>query len=244
MEEISTLHKDIVKDDQYLKNRHINLHNFPTFGINTQGIIECKPEMKFRRFNESETLNELTVRKYDCISYEEMYQKEIDEAEKIGFDKGYQKGINDGSLTGKKEIEPVLNKLIKAINEIQIIKLNLSRNIEVEAVNLSLAIAKKIVGNEISINKKIIVNVVKEALKKVDGHEDIKIKVNPEEMKMLEDNKIELKKIANYVQELQIVGDAHITPGGCIVETNIGDIDARIEKQFKVIEDAFKLDCL
>ena len=28
--------------------------------------------------------------------------------------------------------------------------------------------------------------------------------------------------------------------GGCIIETNLGDIDARIEKQLQAVEEAFR----
>ena len=222
----------------------MNLHTFPSFGISTQGALECKIESKFKRFNQSDTFNDLTANQYNCLTYEEMYQREIEAAEKQGYDQGYLKGLSDGAIAGKKEIDPVIQKLGKAFDEVNQIKTNLSKYTEIEAVNLSIAIAKKIVGNEISINKNVILNIVKEALKKVDGHETIKIKVNPTENHILEENKIDIKKIAGCVQNIEIICDEHIALGGCIVETNIGDIDARIEKQFQVIEDAFKLDCL
>ncbi len=35
-------------------------------------------------------------------------------------------------------------------------------------------------------------------------------------------------------------GDESITNGGCFIETNFGDIDARIEKQLHAVEEAFK----
>ncbi|MBW1834254.1 MAG: hypothetical protein JRI62_05585 [Deltaproteobacteria bacterium] len=32
--------------------------------------------------------------------------------------------------------------------------------------------------------------------------------------------------------------------GGCIIETDFGNIDARIEKQFQVVDEAFKCEAL
>ena len=34
--------------------------------------------------------------------------------------------------------------------------------------------------------------------------------------------------------------DDSIPDGGCIIETESGDIDARIEKQFQAVEEAFE----
>jgi len=34
--------------------------------------------------------------------------------------------------------------------------------------------------------------------------------------------------------------DESISDGGCIIETESGDIDARIEKQFQAVEEAFE----
>jgi flagellar assembly protein FliH len=238
------LHRENLNDQIAIKGRHANLHTFPTFGMLKKNSVECKLELKFKRFNENEILNELIQANCDSMSYEEIQQKLIEEAESVGFDKGYLKGISEGAVSGKKEVEPIINKLTKAVDEINKIKSNLTKMAEIETVSLSIAIAKKIVGNEIAINKEVICNIVKEALKRVDGHDDIKIKINTSEMQILEDNKIELKKIASCVKDFEIIGDENIAPGGCIVETNIGNIDARIEKQFMVIEEAFNNHCL
>ncbi|MCK5205137.1 MAG: hypothetical protein KAR15_14740 [Desulfobacterales bacterium] len=33
-----------------------------------------------------------------------------------------------------------------------------------------------------------------------------------------------------------------IQSGGCLIETDMGDIDARIEKQFQAIEESFQIE--
>ena len=42
------------------------------------------------------------------------------------------------------------------------------------------------------------------------------------------------------VNSLLEKADASITGGGCLIETKMGEIDARIDRQFKVIEDLFE----
>jgi flagellar biosynthesis/type III secretory pathway protein FliH len=36
---------------------------------------------------------------------------------------------------------------------------------------------------------------------------------------------------------LRLEADETIQPGGCIIETQLGDVDARIDQQIKVLED-------
>lgn len=239
--ETSILHNEISKYD--FKGRQINLHTFPALCIDNQGSVECRIETKFKRFNENEILDEMALKKYGKMTYEEIYQEKVEQSKKNAFEAGYENGLKDGKLIGKKEIEPILMNMQRAIDEINNIKISLTKNTEYEAVELSIAIAKKIVGNEININKNVVKKIVNEALKKVDGHENIKIKINPDEMQILHENRIELKDAVDCLKDIEIIGDASVSCGGCIVETNIGDIDARIEKQFKVIEDAFKIGC-
>jgi flagellar biosynthesis/type III secretory pathway protein FliH len=42
------------------------------------------------------------------------------------------------------------------------------------------------------------------------------------------------------VKSFSIIEDANIEPGGCIIETNLGFIDARIATKLKSIEEALQ----
>ena len=44
------------------------------------------------------------------------------------------------------------------------------------------------------------------------------------------------------IKELTVVPDPRVRFGGCFIETPTGDIDARLESQFEVIEDALRID--
>ena len=42
------------------------------------------------------------------------------------------------------------------------------------------------------------------------------------------------------VKSFSIIEDSNIEPGGCVIETNLGFIDARIATKLKSIEEALK----
>ena len=237
------MHNGIIKESQLGRECSIHSHIFPSFEMSASKNDDCNSNATFKRIADEEDLEEIWDRNGSVSTTRSKYQKQLEEAEKTAFESGYAKGLEDGKICGKKEVEPTLIKFEQALSELQLLRQNISLLAEKEAVDLSMAIAKKIVGNEISVNKDVISHVIKEALQKVNGHENIKIKLNPSEIQVVKETEAELKNIANCVEDIEFVGDDNISPGGCIIETNIGDIDARIEKQLKVVEDAFKNEC-
>ena len=104
---------------------------------------------------------------------------------------------------------------------------------------LALAIAEKIVSHEIKINKEVVLNVAKAALKKVVDTRKIKIRVASTDFQFLKDFKPELLDIQDKLENITLEEDSSITGGGCVIETNLGDVDARIEEQLKVVRESF-----
>ena len=112
---------------------------------------------------------------------------------------------------------------------------------EHEIVKLAMAIARKIVCNEIRLNKNTAANVVTEALKKVEGNQKVKVKLNSKDFEFINKHKpLITNKITNN-ENVTFEIDESITDGGCIIKTEAGDIDARIEKQFQAVEEAFEI---
>jgi flagellar assembly protein FliH len=141
---------------------------------------------------------------------------------------------------GKKKAEPVLNNFQQALLELGKIKEEIYMKAEKETVSLALAIARKIVCTEVSTNKEVILNIIKEALKKVLDHKGIKIKVSPADLQFVKDSKLQLLDSIDAAEGIIFEEDHSIREGGCIIETNLGDIDARIDKQIQMVEEAFK----
>lgn len=227
------MHNIIIKERQLEKDFSCKAHYFPELDDGYVNGNSCDKKADFRRIDSSDELTNLT--KNGKHRYYNR-KKDIDCIKKEAYDKGYLEGIK----SGKKEIEPLLSKLLNAMNELESLKNQVYQMAEKEAVDLSLAIARKIVGIEISVNKNVIIKTVKEALKKVEGHDNIQIKLNPSELQIIDENKCEFEESTSCLEKIIFTPEESINPGGCIVETNIGDIDARIEKQLKIVEDAFK----
>ena len=68
----------------------------------------------------------------------------------------------------------------------------------------------------------------------------IKIFVAKEDKEVLEKKKTELRAILEQVQTFIIEEKEDITPGGCIIETEAGIINASLENQWRALESAFE----
>ena len=182
------------------------------------------------------------------ISYESIvYAGNSDASTKQGTDKikkeAYSLGFSEGEKTGRDSekiiLEPVLQNYHQSLDELEKVKRNLYLNAEEKTVNLALSIAKKIICSEVSTNKEVVVNVVKEALKKVSKNEKVNIKLSTSDYKHMDCLKTGQKNPVNRYEGITFEEDKTITSGGCIIETNSGEIDARLDKQIDVIKEVF-----
>lgn len=113
----------------------------------------------------------------------------------------------------------------------------LSRH-EAELVKLAVAIAKKIIGHSVDIDSGAALQTVKEALKSVRSVRRVTVKVNPIDETTLREQVGTLKMLSSEVSDFVIIGNPSIEVGGCIVESDLGIIDAQISTQLASIEKA------
>ena len=72
-------------------------------------------------------------------------------------------------------------------------------------------------------------------------HEKVLIRVHPDELAKLEPHREEFLSQIKGVELLDIVEDADIDQVGCLLETNLGTIDAQIDTQFEQAKQALNL---
>ena len=164
----------------------------------------------------------------------------VGEIEEKAYAKGFARGEKAGIESGNEKIESVVNSINLGLSELIKIRQDIYLETEQEIVKLAMAIARKVVCNEIRVNKDTVVNVVKEAVEKVEGNEKVKVRLSCKDFQYI---KSEKPAIIDKIINIENVGfemDDSIPDGGCIIETESGDIDARIEKQFQAVEEAFE----
>lgn len=185
------------------------------------------------------------------VHSDENFEEKIDIESIIAqLRKEYEAKILEAYQQGFKEAEKVLKARISDELKEQISRFeqlfknfsdeveDLGRTIESVVISLAVEIAKKIVKKEIEKDDDFIVNQVKDAIKRVIGVERIKLRINPEDEKLIKELKPELLQIADSTRDIIVEPDPSIEKGGCIIESELGNVDARISTQFSLIENS------
>ncbi len=116
---------------------------------------------------------------------------------------------------------------------------NLDHELQKLVLPLALKAAKKIVGEELKTNPDTLIDIVRQSLKPVMHHHRIKIYVSKQDLRLFEENKDKIRSILEHVQTFAIEGRDDVGPGGCIIETEAGIINASLENQWHALERAF-----
>jgi flagellar assembly protein FliH len=107
---------------------------------------------------------------------------------------------------------------------------------EEATVKFAFGVAERIIRKELSVNSAIVVDQIKEGVRRVLGVESLKIRVHPEDLPLVRDQKGTIQTSGDTVREIIVEGDESLEPGDCIIESDMGNIDARISTQLKQIE--------
>lgn len=103
------------------------------------------------------------------------------------------------------------------------------------AVELAFAALARIVGEQCS-NTVFTKAVVEEALASVKGSSKVVVRISQSDLDVLESIRGDLATAGQF-SELQLVADPRVSVGGCLIETDNGTWDARLETQLLRLKD-------
>lgn len=191
--------------------------------------IEVNPGTKIIPASSFSTLQEasdvLSAIKKDAALYREEVVKEIEIQKEQGFQEGYAEGLSQWG----EELSKFEQRLKEAVEDIQ-----------KKMVSVALKAAKKIVAKEIELSPETVVEIVMSQLKSVAQHKRITIYVNQKDHEVLEKNKPRLKELFENIEAFSIRPREDVAIGGCIIETEIGIINAQLDHRWSVLEKAFE----
>lgn len=157
---------------------------------------------------------------------------------KAGFDEGRR-------FTEKMLCDELAAKLLESQNIIEMLVINIKQeykrlqtSAEHNVVKLSLAIAERVVKREVIFESELVLRQIHEATKRVIGVERIKLRVNPKDEDYVRDHRAQILTTTDAARELIIESDDTIARGGCILESDSGNVDALIATQLERIEAA------
>lgn len=199
------------------------------FSLLSGDDVHIAPGQKIVPAKEFSTLKEAAEILHQVKNEAEEFKKNtLVEAEKIK-ELAFQEGFQDALTSLNKHIV-LLDNALKEIRE----------DVQKRILPIALKAARKIMGEELKLHPDRIVDILCQSLKPVTQHRRITIYVNRADLEFVEAAKPKLKKMFERLENLSIQERADIEPGGCIIETEAGIINAQLENQWRALESAFE----
>lgn len=147
-----------------------------------------------------------------------------EEARKQGYEAGVQQA-KSATEQERKRLRQLAESFGSALD-------SLDFRLADQVLNLALDVAKQVIAGELSARPERILDVVKLALQQMaESTREARLLLNPEDA-------LVVRPILNDLLDksrLRIVEDARIVRGGCLIETQQGDLDATLQTRWRQV---------
>jgi flagellar assembly protein FliH len=178
-----------------------------------------------------EESRKLAETKKEEILTEARHRAELMERE--AYEKGYRQGEVTGEKVAQKKFESAMTSLESALRELDKLKAEILTSMEPFLIQFALKVARKIVHQEIKLNQDVVLQNIRAAMNELVHKDSVTVRLNPSDYQHVSQYPMH---ISGDVKNLVFEADPTVDRGGAILETDFGDLDARIEQQFSRIE--------
>lgn len=149
-------------------------------------------------------------------------------AKEAGFAEGYEEGLEEGRQKALAKASDLLPLLESTVEEAVRLRAASLRALEDDFLKLSVFLADKVIRKAVEADISWLKPIIKEALEVLGTVDQMVVLLNPVDYALLQ----------NYQQDLSLTRtklvfeqDPSITQGGCLIESETGLIDARLERR-------------
>ena len=153
---------------------------------------------------------------------------------------GFEQGKNLGVEAGKQEAGAMMQQAMTLINRILEERRKVYEDVEPQVADLALKIAEKIINTEVTLNNEIVLNLIKSNLDKIKDREEIIVRVSQDDFPYVKEHEDDLRRMLDGAKKFRIEADGVVDKGGCMLETNLGNLDSRIDFQLEIMKRAFE----
>ena len=191
------------------------------------------PEIVEMRYQAEQTAQELVGQAYLQA------QSVEDEARRQGYAVGYAEGMAAGRADAERIVQQqaaaekaIWREDIAAfIGHIETEREAAWTAMEPQIISMVFELAKHVIKQEVEVSRDVALSVTRNALRRVVEGGTLRIRVNAEDLQTVRGNREELLTLVDNIRHVEIIEDRRVGVGGCIVETDAGSIDARLETQ-------------
>jgi len=162
-------------------------------------------------------------------------QQQFQEAERAGFEQGRQQGYTDM----QRQVIDLVNQSRIMLAQTLAARERFLLSAQPEIAQLAMKIAERVTATMAADMEDVVRNQVSETLQKVKDRQEIIVHVNPDDLLVAREHRQMFERLLESPKVFEVVSDQKVDRGGCIIETNLGNVDARISTQLTALKLAF-----
>lgn len=146
-------------------------------------------------------------------------------------DAGFEAGLAEGRTVADQEIVPAKSALEHAARLVERELESRAALLERQAAELAVRIAERIVGSAFELRPELVLDTVQGVLRGVLERDRIVLEVNPEDLGLVQASVGDVAASLGGIRSLEVVAEARVGRGGCVVRTVEGEVDATVAGQ-------------
>jgi flagellar assembly protein FliH len=154
--------------------------------------------------------------------------------------KGYEKGLAEGEARARaacdKSLAEVRAGLAETLRQFAAQRSGYFERVENDVVRLALSIARKILHRETQLDPLLLAGVVRVALESLNDGTQVRLRTPPQEIHFWRDY---FDRAGDLSPRPELLGDASLSAGCCLLETELGSTQISLETQLQEIEQGF-----
>ena len=157
----------------------------------------------------------------------ELQQEAYQQAYELGFEEGTKKAYEDKV----EEMDSKVAELQALTATLMKIKEEMIYQNEAHIMRMIYEIASRLAFDHVSEKQELVLELIKKSIEQAQADEAVNVRVSNTQLEFLQQAKQSSNRELDFLKNVKFEGSESISAGSCVVETNYGIIDARIEER-------------
>jgi flagellar assembly protein FliH len=153
----------------------------------------------------------------------------LEELERSAFARGRAEGLRAGADAANRQAEATSRRIEQTIKELNVLKGEIVHQTERQVVELAMAIAHRILQRQLTMDRSLLLAMARVALDRLGEQTAATIRLHPDDYALVTAG----SDLESAGGTLRIVADPVVSRGGCVVQTDFGQMDASLDGQFR-----------
>jgi flagellar biosynthesis/type III secretory pathway protein FliH len=163
------------------------------------------------------------------------YRAGYDEGSKVGREEGHTTALRDASTQFESEQNQLVSTLQACLEEVAAQRQGLLQEARRDLLGLAIEVAERVTRVSGKLHRDVALENVRAATAMIVAQSDMTISVHPSDLQAVERFANELHIQLGTLSHTKVVAREDVAPGGVIIETEQGRVDATLDRQLERI---------